>query len=268
MKKFIIIILLVQFGGKSFSQSSHPDSVKLELNKINRYYDSASFLAFDVSVLLTSDTLLGYFEYEHQAGKYMLNRNNIFYQIGTTEYMQDDSFAVTTYNDEHLIYLSGRTVKNSSALFPVKQLTDSAFQMFLSYYTLSVDDSAAERRIHFRTDSTSVLYKTIDINYYSTGSIASLGFSFKDFADQKENDSAGVVLPVLTKRLTMKFDNYHFLNTGDVFRYSNYVYYDRERHEYVGTGRYKGYRVITSNLANTALNFNDVEVPAEEVITN
>ena len=262
MKKLIIIIGLLQITTASFSQSSNPDSVISELKKINAFYDSAVFLGFDVNVLLTSDTVAGVFEHDHQTGTYMLNGKNVFYRIGETEYMQDDSFAITTYNQEHIMYVTKQMIKGNSSLFPINGFSDSAFQFFLSYYNVSVIDSGAERSIHFITDSASVLYKTININFYpGRNMLSSFDFSFKAAADaQPANGSSAV--PELTKTLSMKFDNYHFLTSGDVFNYRNYLFYDRERHEYLATGKYKGYKVITSNLENTVNDFNDIEVPA------
>src|SRR5258705_2253715 len=106
MKKIIIIITVCAVAITSIALGQSPpnlDSVKAELYKINKIFDSSYYLGFDVGIAYSSDTLYGRFEHEEMKGKYILNNRNLYYKMGNIEYAQNDSFVYNIYHDEKMI---------------------------------------------------------------------------------------------------------------------------------------------------------------------
>lgn len=271
-RKFIAVIFLYFMSAYAFGQSNH-EYIKSEMNKINSVYDSAKFLAFDVNIHLTSDTVLGYYDNETDVMNYVLNGRNFFYRTRAAEFMQDDSFAITTFNEEHTMYVTRSQSKSKSSL-PLKGFTDSALQYYFQYYQVQIEDvQGGEKKIIFTTDSAWAQYKKIVIQYRPENYLmSSVEFSFKDVATPKydQSDSSGYDvpenLPILSKKLQMRLKNYTFVSNADMLKYGRYVYFDHARQEYIARGNYRGYKVITSNISDN--NGKDVEVPYQLVNPN
>ena len=242
-------------------------SVTQEINQINAAYQTGSFLAFDIDVTLQTDTVLGYFENQADQVNYVINGNHFYYASGEAEFMQDDSFAITTYNKEQIMYLvrKGQDIKS---LLPLKNFNDSSLYYYFQYYTVTAGPAAnGEEEISFVTDSSWAHYKKIRMQYDAgTHLLSEVEFWFNDPATPRyDEDSLGNLLPetppTLAKKIRMKFGQYRFVANGEIFNHRRYVYYDRMKKEYMGTGKYKGYRVMASNITNYTNKRDDVETP-------
>ena len=261
IKRIIIIVAITCFSGKLFAQPG-PDSIKNEIKRINTVYDSAAYLAFDVTAALTSDTSSGYYENDQDLVTYMLNGKNCFYSTKEAEYVQDDSFAITTFREEHTMYLT-KTGTNTKELLPMKGFNDSSLYYYFLYYHVSlVNNAQGQNEITMTTDSTWALYKKNVIKYRPENHyMINADFYFSGVTSEEPEDSFFIAhpekLPVLSKKLSMQFSNYRFMTDGSVFNYKNYVWFDRTRKEFIAKGAYKGYRVITTNLPETTNYLNE-----------
>lgn len=264
------IFLILAFASyvKSYSQSNNIDSVKYQLSRINQFYDSSSYLSFDVDLQYNTDTVLGKFEADRQLASYTLNRNNIYYHVGEMEYMQNDSFAITAYNSEHTLFVTKQVVQKSSNLFPLKEFSDSALTYFFNYYTVTVTDTSDDRVIRFKTDSLNVQYKEVSV-FYDPHSFAltrvEMSFMGAPVPDDHPDSiplTYSITPAAIKKQIIMQFSNYKFVSNGDMFRDDQYIYFDRRRKIYTPVGKYKGYKLVGGNLENTANDYDDIETPA------
>ena len=270
----MLIFLWVAVLTDVHSQTNELNDVKQELYKINKRFDSAQFLAFDVEIEFKSDTILGRFEADRQKASYVLNGSNVYYSVAGMEYMQNDSFAITAYNNDQVMLVTKQAIKKNSSLFPLKEFVDSSLSHYSIYYTISIDSTGSDKVIKFKTDSINVPYQSIAIYYEPLHyTLLRVEMSFKQPFTNQENmytvpddstaiSSDAVVPAMVSKYINMDFKNYHFISDVEIFDYKRYIFYDRFRKAYMTTGKYLGYKLMASNLESTGTQYDDIETPA------
>jgi hypothetical protein len=124
-KKHYISILIVVAGifnwNDSIAQMTTPQEAFAE---IYRSYDSLQYLSFDVKYTYTSDTLDGDFTYDVLEGSYTLAGKKAKFNIGDVEFMQNDSFFITVYNNDKFILVADPRNENSGKEMPMRQTLD------------------------------------------------------------------------------------------------------------------------------------------------
>jgi hypothetical protein len=269
MKKITLVFIVVAavFFKTTYGQSNIT-TVTQQINSINNAYQNASFLMFDMDVILTSDTINSYYENDKELVHYVLNGNSFYYATEEAEFMQDDTFSITAFNKEQMLIVA-KQERNIKTLLPLRTFNDTSLQYYFQYYNVSTATLAdGDKQIEFITDSAWAFYKQIRIKYDPDNYLLSeVEFRYNDEATAKldENNDGVVVnetLPLLAKKLFIQCRNYQFTTNGKALTYQNYIYYDRLKKEYTGSGKYKGYRVLTSNVSNSLNTDEDVETPA------
>lgn len=259
-----LFLLFYNFLGGAFSQVLTETQARTELGRINKVFDSASYLGFDVDMTLSSDTVLGYSESDHELTKYVLNKGNMYFMISNIEFIQNDTISMSIYNEEKQIFIDRKSTKENSSVFPLREFTDSTLSYLFNYYNNSYTFNEGIATLTFTTDSLNMPYKSFSVEYDSTSYIlTSLSMTFSQAVEElKESDSSMVNHPILSKTLKLNFANYHFAEDLGVLDPGKYLFFDRVRMEYRGREKYKGYQVLGSNLGNSQLIHNDIEQPA------
>jgi len=243
---------------------ANKDSIKREIERINHNYDNASYIAFDADIILSSDTVLGYYDRDKQWLKFILNGSSYYYATAEAEFLQDDTLSVTAYRNEHSMIVAPRNKKVSNSL-PLNGFKDSALYFYFLHYDATITElSSGDREINIFTDSVWAMYRKITIRYNPvTYYLSYTAFKYNDLAsaNPRSYDTLGAPLldslPTLSKKLEMHFHSYRFVTGDDIIHHRKYVFFDRIRKRYVATGAYKGYRVITTGLSHVGSYLND-----------
>jgi len=257
MKKIKIILTLsaVAIASVAFAQSPPPnlDSVKAELYKVNKVFDSSYYLGFDVNIVYSSDTLFGRFEHEEMKGKYILNRHNLYYKMGNIEYAQNDSFVYNIYHDERMLMMTKDALASNSMLFPLKEFVDSIITLYDSLYTISIDTVDESKVIAFTANSGNVPYKRFAIyfepeSHYPDKFEMSMTDALYNLDDIPDSILQLIRLRPVEKRITMTFSNYYHPKTLEMFDDASYVFFDRLRKRYKPAEKFRAYRFMTNGV--------------------
>lgn len=257
MKKIIILVCGVLFIQCLYAQSPFLDSAKHELYRINRAFDSLRYIGFDLDIGLTSDSAGVTVARDQVSGNYLLNRKNMYYNMGGTEYIQTDSFSYTIYAEEKIMVMTKNLVEKGSDVFPLSAFLDSVMHYYGTQYSITIDTATSDsagysKRMTFNyiylgsTDTIPTAYTDVVIEYNAETFFPSK-FVFS-YGDEEERDSA-VMTPIL-KTVTMNFRNYRALSNTEMFTDSQYILYNRRRKIYEPAERYKEYRFMTAGFEN------------------
>lgn len=263
MKKTIILFCTVVFAQFLQAQSPMLDSARNELYRINRIFDSSMYLAFNMDIGYRVDSLNVTMETEQMSGNYVLNKKNLYYNMGGTEYIQTDSFSYTMYADSKIMIMAKNAVQQNSALFPLKTFIDSTIYYYSNNYNITMDtvhiDSADYfKRIIFTFDTTGtstsdivMQYTTFYIQYDDRSYLPSkFSFSYKENGYQFLDDSTISGTIKLDKHVDMSFSQYKSFTNTEIFNDMQYIIYNRQRKIYEPADRYKDYQFITAGFEN------------------
>lgn len=268
--KFIIAVCAVAIASVASAQPNILDSVKTELYKVNKVFDSSYYLGFDVNIMYSSDTLFGRFEHEEMKGKYILNRRNLYYKMGNIEYAQNDSFVYNIYHDEKMMMMTKDIMASNSALFPLKEFVDSIITWYDSSYTISMYTVAESKVIEFTAITSEVPYKRFAIYYeaeshYPDRFEMSMRGELNDLYDIPDSIAALIRIKPVEKRITMSFSNYYHPKTLEMFEDNSYVYFDRQRKKYKPSEKFKAYRFITNGVEGEEYDESiEIEAPPDD----
>lgn len=253
----IFIIGLVATGLVSHAQQS--GNIVSELQKIYHLYDSSAYLAFNTtySYDTNKDAATGKEKHTKLDGEYTVYGNKCFYRVGNIEYLHNDSFSIAAYNDDKFLVASRLgQVKGSSTILPGRNIVDSFFSSFLSFYDNSIhtipSDSGALKQISFTkkeefTDS--AVYDYFLINYDSTSySLQSIEYGFKQPVELEEEDSTyigeGLIWNV---KFRIDFSNYRIGSAGtNIFSEARLIN-EEYPGKWIATGKYAGYTIYWSD---------------------
>ena len=254
MKNIRLVITVCAVAIASFvSAQANLDSIKTELYKVNRVFDSSSYLGFNVNIQYTSDTLYGRFEHEEMSGKYVLNNRNLYYKMGNIEFAQNDSFAYSIYHDERMMMMTKDIMASNSLLFPLKEFVDSVITLYDSLYTISMYTVDESQVIAFTAISNNVPYKRFAIyfepesHYPDKFEMTMIG-SLDNLYDIPDSIAQLIRVRPVEKRITMTFSNYYHPKTLEMFDNTSYVFFDRQRKKYKPAEKFKAYRFITNGV--------------------
>lgn len=235
MKKCLMLCLSIVMV--LLSKSQQLQRINQTLEDIYRKYDSTKNLSFDVRFEYSSDTLLGKYDYEQMAGKYILAGNKARYTLGDIDFLQNDSFFIAVYNRDKLIIVDEPKLLNSGSILPMRQQLDSLLQNYnehynINSYNLSEDTGVIEL---IKSDSTAQLDRFSITYNRSNKMMLKLYYEYKEAADLDTNAIAVLKsipgaedkIPIQKKRLTIHFLNYRNNNFDDViFNENNYIWFD------------------------------------------
>ena len=257
MKKILILLCCAFFVQFSLAQSAL-DSAKNELYRINKSFDSSRYISFDLEIFYKSDSATKTVETDELSGNYVLNKKNVYYSMGNSEYVQTDSFSYNIYNDEKLMIMTKNFDNGNSNLFPVRTFVDSAVLYYHSFYNISADTLTNDtlgfvRKINFLKNGSagdSVAPYNYFTIYYRPESYFPVKFEFA----YKDNFTPIDTLPSytykVTKTITMNFSNFKAFSNTAIFDDIQYIRYNRQRKIYEPSVKYKEYRFVTSGIDN------------------
>lgn len=241
------------------------DSARNELYRINQVFNKSMYLGFNMDIgywVDSADVVIGK---EQMSGNYVLNKNNLYYNMGGTEYVQTDSFSYTIYDDSKMMIMAKNVVQQNSASFPLETFLDSVIYYYGNHYNISIDtvhtDSTGYyKRINFIFDSTGVppsddvqvKYKTFYIQYDDGSYLPSkFSFSYNENGYQLGNDDSTIIGTVtLVKHIDMSFSRYNVVANSEIFNDLHYIFFNRQRKIYEPAEKYKGYQFITAGFEN------------------
>lgn len=246
-KLALFILLMTAWLVKGEAQTFNLDSARSELYKINKVFDSSRYLGFDLNIRYTSDTAYGNFEYEELGGRYILNERNIYYKMGNTEYIQNDSFSFTIYHDDKMMMMTRDSISTKSNLFPVREFTDSVLTWYAQVYNIAVRYEDDSKVLEFTTNDTLAPYRRFTI-YYSAESYFPDKFEMYFIEPGVAAGGNTDVLLPSKKLITVTFSNYYSPDNLDVFDNANYVFFDRARVRYQPAEKFRMYRFYSNDV--------------------
>ncbi|NCT73504.1 MAG: hypothetical protein GXC78_03160 [Chitinophagaceae bacterium] len=268
MRRTILILLgNILCGLLATAQEPDLDSVKTELYKVNRVFDSSRYLAFDVVFRMNTDTSFGKFDQDEQAARYILNNKNMYYQMGEDEYVQTDSFTYNIYNADQVIIMTRELPVQLSNRFPLREFLDSIINWYDSAYMIRINQSDTVHSISFVARGDSLPYSRFAI-YYQPYSYLPVAIEMEtrepfDRSDIPDTLLAKVSIKPVRHTLYMQFMNYSFPDSLDMFNDKNYVIYDRYRRQYKLADKYRDYKLMTNNVVSSRVHPNDELMPVE-----
>lgn len=243
---FCAVIAVVLAYAPAFGQV---DTLKAHLEKINKFYDSTSALAFDVRYVYSSDTLNGDYEYRENQGEFIIDGNRFYYKMDLTECVQTDSFLLTILEKEKLMMVTSPQDIQSGKLVPARELIDTMVAYDFLGYSFSIDKNDSLNSMVFTTTDTTSIYNYMAV-YYDPASFAMLRFELGFKVQPQELDTISgppqyksMPVPERQMRLQIYFNNYRVANiTEDLFDIERYLAVDG-RGVWVGQGRYAEFMI-------------------------
>jgi hypothetical protein len=277
MKKVFIIIGSLVFVTAGYAQVSVQDSVANEIFRINKVFDSSIYMGFNLSISYKSDSAGITKETDQMDGNYLLNRHNLYYNMGGAVYVQTDSFAYNIDPEEKSMIMTKNFIANNNEVFPLHSFTNAMIATYGSLYNITihaipVDSGEFVKRIRFERsnavpsgtpgnipvqDGAQYNYFYIDYTYGDeTGFYHPIKFEFSydEPAQSEITDSSGNTLTgntyIATRVVAMNFSGFATMVNTDVFNDAKYVYYNRQRKIYEPAGAYRDYEFNTSGFDN------------------
>lgn len=252
MKSFCSIILFSLLNFAAMGQEANLDTVKAELYKVNKVFDSSRYFSFDVLFKSGTDTSFGKFETTVEQGHYMLNRNNYYFKMGEEEFIQTDSFFISLYNNDRVMIATREDPMPPGERFPLRLFLDSIITLYDSAYIIKAGETDSIRYISFVAKNDSLPYSRFSIQYlpvsYFPVSMEFENLSELDTTALPDSLASKVKIKKIRNRLVMEFSNYQFPQSLEVFNSARYFLYDRFRKQYKLTTAYKGYRLMTNGM--------------------
>jgi len=265
-KKLLVVILLVIVKCNMLPAQIIPDNIKDELYKLNKVFDSSSYVGFDLHILYYTDTVNGNSKRDEKTVEYYLNKKNYYYKVDEIEFMQNDSFSINVDHDTKAIVATKNNSSNPSDQFVLKNFIDQSLTAYDSAYDVLLDnpDSSTKRIIFSLTsayaDSAFTFSKftiTYDIESYKTLKIQ---VRFKDMVPFDGDTSLSVTPSLLTQNLEMNFLHYRGLPTTRFFDETNYLYFDKILKQYLPGEKFKYYKIITAGLEHEEMENNQQQL--------
>ncbi|HMK25889.1 MAG TPA: hypothetical protein VK483_07635 [Chitinophagaceae bacterium] len=162
-----ICLFLTTLAGKGQTLA---DSIYDEIVSINKVYDSAFFLTFDVKMEYSSDTLWAGtdsadFVHTELRGTYTFNGNKALYKLDNIEYMQNDSFAIAVYKDEKFILVGKTSATATGSFLPMRTMLDSMMAHMKADYVYMITTSDSVWQISFTANDSNVVYESMVLEY-------------------------------------------------------------------------------------------------------
>ena len=239
---FILIISL--FNARHSTAQVTPQQV---LTEVYSSYDNLKYLSFDVKYTYTSDTVNGDFVHDVLQGSYTLAGSKAKFNIGDIEFMQNDSFFITIYNNDKIILVADPRNANAGKELPMRQVMDSLVNT-LSHYNIQV--SGAEDTVTLNLTAVDDIAQFIKFSLsYDTAQkvLYNIEYVFEEPVQITEKDTLTATLQRVNriKRFKVEFLNYRFDNFSEsVYDENKYIFF--ENGECKPVEKYNDFRLFYS----------------------
>lgn len=220
--------------------ASAQNPILAECLNISKAYLKSSYLSFDVKYRYAYETAPTVY-LDSSMGTYKMNGYNYWTRIDSLEFMQNDSFLVSVFNQENMISLSLPTYSFNSQL-PLGNWDSLFFQNSRFSYSLGVDGSSKKITVDYSAD---LPYKKFEMWYDSSSyRIQHIRYLVSEFAADPafyERDDAGdygVVDIIFSNYQTGLFTNALFNSAAYIRKVSG---------TYEPATAYSGYEIFLSS---------------------
>ncbi len=259
-KYFLIAVLNIAIVAGSKAQVNPLlDSIKNELYRINKVFDSSAYLGFNMNIHYYTDSCaLSCNLHQYKNMEYQLNNKSYYYKTDNLEYMQNDSFTVSIDHDDKTLIATPTVISNqASTNFLLKDFVQYSLGAYDSLYTINIGDlDSVTREITFQTTAANMPFIKLavlyDIETYQPLSIETV-------LGEKLVYESTVPTPhtdTLIQQTKITFSNYHTIPTGKIFDETIYFTKSRTLKKYVPAEKYKYYEFITAGLDEEPLQYN------------
>lgn len=219
----MVVVCLLNYN-TLMAQSGTPQEV---FAKIYKAYDSSNYLSFNIKYTYSSDTLDGDFMYDVLEGTYTLAGKKAKFNLGDIEFMQNDSFFITVYNNDRFILVSNPRNSNAGKELPMRQIMDTLAADVLDHYTMNVRNVEDTAFVDFyKQDSTAQFLKFSLVFDTNQNIIHSVEYVYEEamLVNSLENTIPAVIRK---KRLKVDFSNYRFDNFSDsLYDENKYIFFE------------------------------------------
>jgi hypothetical protein len=244
IKKYIIpvVALLMPCAAINAQNSLMLDSVKNEIYRINKVFDSSGYMGFSLNIQYCTDTAA--------SGACRRDEKNVEYQ-----YIQNDSFTVNIDHTEKSMIVTKNNFNQLSGSFMLKDFLNNSLAFYSSVYTITiVDVDSLYRTILFVTNDILSPYKNFSVTYdnetYQPKFIeAALTEKLEVTDDSSQTD-------LLNQNLKLTFLNYRLIPTGKIFDEQNYFFKNKATKRCMPADKYKYYHFITAGIDEDELEDN------------
>jgi len=238
-----VIAWLLIFSNAGKAQTL-ADTIRAEMVAINKVYDSAFFLTFDVNILYNSDTLWAGtdsadFTNSEVTGTYTFCFNKALYKLDNIEYMQNDSFAIALYNDDKFI-LVGRPPDTATGTFLGNRAMFDSMMVHILDYEYYLTDYDSIKQIIFKAFDADAAYQMMTVEYDpATYHLTKIKYRLKEVV----TDQAGQEEMQREADLVFLFLNYRVERLDEsVFSEDKYLFFDGPG-DIKPAAAYKGYTI-------------------------
>ena len=229
--KIIAVACLLVIGTTGKTQTLG-DTIYTEIAAINKVFDSAFFLTFDVTMDYYSDTLYAGtdsadFNISNITGTYTFNQNKALYKLGNIEYMKNDSFTIAVYSDEKFILVGKPAPGATGGFLPTRAIMDSVLLHMQQNYTYSMTDYDSVKQIAFvdTYNMSASGFERIEIEYEpGSHQLTKIKLRLREegnYNEQTEQTSFRIA------DLTFLFQNYRVTQVSEsVFSEEKYLFFD------------------------------------------
>jgi hypothetical protein len=247
INKKILAALIILFAlcNKEIKAQSTPQQI---MTQIYKKYDSLSYITFDVKYIYGTDTLYGNFKNEVLPGSYTMAGKKAKYTVGDIEFMQNDSFLISVYNNDKYIIVTNPQMENSGNGLPMRSAMDSIIQAYAQHYIISNFADTVLGVIKFEKADSFAQFKKFIIQYdVKTNFLKSIQYGFEESELMNPNDTMGSVpnYAMRQKSLLIEFSNYRVDNfLPELYNINKYIWF--EDGEWKPISKYRDYKVYYS----------------------
>ena len=258
-KKLTILVLLLSLTRMAIAQTTL-DTARSTAANFFRTYDSIPYLTFDAKFTYFSDTIYSDYSHDVLKGTYTMSGKKARYTLGTTEYLQNDSFYLAVYHDEQTIVVSGPKAASAGSFMPMREVSDSLLLAESSHYDFTVKTTTPDPEtdnVGFITLTRKLNDTIAQFNRYtitfaiSTNTITAIEYEFtepgQELTSVDEPDDAQRLLKNTDRKRTLRieFTNYRFGHFADA-DYSESLFIWEEDGQYRPVEKYKSYTVYNA----------------------
>lgn len=216
-----------------------------EIQKIRNSYSDTGYSSFTVHYQyakqsapnVMGDTLSAVYKYKGQ---------KIYFNMRGIEFAQDDSFSVTTYQNEQVMVIGNIATQNTISGMPFQQWDSSFLKLYIDSVALS--DKANIRMIQFYFKP-SVRYKSCLLEYdpknYQPQKISFVQKSIKDTENASPVEEEIVVV-------TMLFAEYSKEPFSDLF-FNTQKFVQKLNGSWTAMPAYSNYKLINNYISNSSI---------------
>ncbi|MCX6317420.1 MAG: hypothetical protein NTW29_09035 [Bacteroidetes bacterium] len=229
----LFLAVLVIGGNLRMNGQALADTIRNEIHAINKAYDSAFFLTFNVKMNYRSDTLWAGtdsadFNNSEVEGMYTFHRKKALYQLGDITYLQNDSFAIALYNEQKLLMV-GKIIPGvqTGSFLPTRTLVDSMTTQLVQLFSYTLSKSDSVNIIQMTALDSNAAYESIRMAYEpSTHYLLHVHFRMKDYGYEMNSASAGSGI-IRKADMDIQFSHYRVSQiSAAVFNESQFIYFD------------------------------------------